>query len=945
MPDVASAADPDTGCFLVLNGADKQIGGTSWSAPTWAGFAALINQARIANGQPSLGLLNPLIYPLIGTANFRDIIKGSNGPAGSDTYDAGPGYDETTGIGVPDVDVLLQTLSSSTSTVLAINGFTPTSGAPGQAVTILGTALDTVTAVNFAGVGATFEADSATKITAIVPTNAATGPITLIDSEGDVAVSSTSFTVLPSAAINDAFANATAITATAASITSSNVNATKENGEPDHAGNAGGASVWYNFTPVSSGVYSANTFGSNFDTLLAVYTGSSVDMLSEVASNDDANTGVASSVTFNVVAGTTYYIAIDGYNDGTGPAEGTFTLSLMPSTNGPTITDFTPTTGNVGTSVIITGTSFTGAISVTFNGISAAFTVNTDTQITAVVPVNATTGPIQVTDGADRTATSAQFFVVLPSPANDNFAAAQTLTGTSANAQGSNVGATKEAGEPNHAGNKGGASVWYVWTPPATGVYTANTTGSSFDTLLAVYTGAAVNALTEVASDDDTGTLVTSSVTFNATAGTTYHIAVDGFNGDTGSINFDIGTFNSLPTIIAFAPGSGGAGVTVTLTGTNFTGATAVNFAGTPAASFLVENATRITAVVPANAASGPITVVTPNGTAASPSDFTVLPGPANDNFANAQVLDGTVPLVVTGTNGGATKEAGEPDHAGNAGGRSVWYVWTATQAGDYTITTRGSDFDTLLAVYTGGSVSSLTSIASNDDDPEGGSTSAVTFTAQANKTYRIAVDGFNGEAGDITLSVLSTGVSTTLYSTGFEISDGFDSYTTGETLVGQQGWVARSGDGGNGLDSTDGTTQEAYIGYNPPTNGALPTEIYHPLDFTPNGTQTVVAFSTGPSDHRIGQRLQRPVWLHGLQSGRAAVVRVDFRHGDRPCLLPARRQQWSDRYGGNVPSRVGVNSQDGARLRQQRVDRHAQRGGGRQRRADHHDGRGARPW
>ena len=845
VPDVASAADPDTGCYLVLGGEEKQVGGTSWSAPTWAGFASLMNQARAANGQPSLGLLNPLIYPLIGTPNFRDIIKGSNGLTGSGLYDAGIGYDETTGIGVPDVDVLLQTLSGGNTTVLAINSFTPASGAPGQAVIIRGTQLNTVTAVNFAGVAAAFSADSATQITAIVPANAVTGPITLIDASGDTVVSGANFTVLPSAAINDLFVNATPITTTAASIDGSNVNATKENGEPDHAGNPGGASVWYKFTAPSTGVYAVDTFGSNFDTLLAVYTGSFVDSLNEVASDDDANTGVASSLTFNATAGTTYDIAIDGFNDGTGPAEGNFVLNLTPSTSGPTITDFTPTTGNIGTSVIITGTNFTGALSVSFNGTSAAYTVNTATQITAIVPVNATTGPIQVTDGADRTATSAQFFVVLPSPANDNFAAAQVLTGTSANAQGSNVGATKEPGEPNHAGNKGGASVWYVWTPPATGVYTADTAGSSFDTLLAVYTGAAVNALTEVVSNDDTGRLVTSSVTFTATAGTTYHIAVDGFNGDTGSINFNIGTFNSAPTLTAFAPASGGAGVTVTLTGTNFTGASAVRFAGTAAASFVVENATRITAVVPANAASGQITVVTPNGTATSPMGFTVLPGPANDNFANAQSLEGTVPQVVTGTNGSATKEAGEPDHAGNAGGRSVWYAWTAITDGDYTITTRGSDFDTLLAVYTGSTVSTLTPVASNDDDPDGGSTSAVTFTAQANKTYRIAVDGFNGEAGDITLSILPSGASTTLYSTGFEVSDGFDSYLDPETLVGQQGWQARSGDGGNGLYSTDGTTQEAYIGYNPPTDGTVPTEIYHALDFTPNGAQTVVLFST----------------------------------------------------------------------------------------------------
>ena len=108
VPDIASAADPNTGALVVLNGANQQFGGTSWSAPTWAGICALINQARTANSLPSLGLLGPHIYPLIGTASFRDITSGSNG-----TYSAGTGYDLCTGIGVPNIATLLQTLSSA----------------------------------------------------------------------------------------------------------------------------------------------------------------------------------------------------------------------------------------------------------------------------------------------------------------------------------------------------------------------------------------------------------------------------------------------------------------------------------------------------------------------------------------------------------------------------------------------------------------------------------------------------------------------------------------------------------------------------------------------------------------------------------------------------------------------------------------------------------------
>jgi kumamolisin len=106
VPDVAAAADPDTGAFLVLQGEPTQIGGTSWSAPVWAGFCALMNEARVAAGQPRLPFLNPLIYPLMKTASFRDITDGSNG-----AHQAGKGYDQVTGIGVPNVKELISALT------------------------------------------------------------------------------------------------------------------------------------------------------------------------------------------------------------------------------------------------------------------------------------------------------------------------------------------------------------------------------------------------------------------------------------------------------------------------------------------------------------------------------------------------------------------------------------------------------------------------------------------------------------------------------------------------------------------------------------------------------------------------------------------------------------------------------------------------------------------
>jgi kumamolisin len=110
VPDVSLDADPGTGALVVLNGRGAQIGGTSLSAPIWAGFCALINEARQRAGKPFLSFLNPLLYPLMGTTCFRDITTGSNG-----AYTAGAGYDRVTGIGVPNVAELMKALTSSSA--------------------------------------------------------------------------------------------------------------------------------------------------------------------------------------------------------------------------------------------------------------------------------------------------------------------------------------------------------------------------------------------------------------------------------------------------------------------------------------------------------------------------------------------------------------------------------------------------------------------------------------------------------------------------------------------------------------------------------------------------------------------------------------------------------------------------------------------------------------
>ncbi|HUR57876.1 MAG TPA: immunoglobulin domain-containing protein, partial [Opitutaceae bacterium] len=133
-----------------------------------------------------------------------------------------------------------------------------------------------------------------------------------------------------------------------------------------------------------------------------------------------------------------------------------------------------------------------------------------------------------VSPAATSSAATLTVATITQATAINNFASRAAIAGSSATITASNVGATKEVGEPNHAGANGGASVWWTWVAPTAGVVTISTNGSSFDTVLAVYTGTTLTGLVQVAADDDGGGGIASSVTFTAAAGTAYQIAIDG---------------------------------------------------------------------------------------------------------------------------------------------------------------------------------------------------------------------------------------------------------------------------------------------------------------------------------------------------------------------------------------------------------------------------------
>ena len=147
-------------------------------------------------------------------------------------------------------------------------------------------------------------------------------------------------------------------------------------------------------------------------------------------------------------------------------------------------------------------------------------------------------------------------------PNNDSFACAATIGGPSDTRTGSNVGYTGEVGEPvSSCGGGAPNTAWWNWTAPGSGNVTIDTFGSSFDTVLAVYTGSSVAGLTQVVCNDDTSGLQ-SQVRFPAVGGTTYRIQVDGFNTATGAItlhtcNNDSFAVGSDPSPVRPIPGRG----------------------------------------------------------------------------------------------------------------------------------------------------------------------------------------------------------------------------------------------------------------------------------------------------------------------------------------------------------------------------------------------------
>jgi hypothetical protein len=359
------------------------------------------------------------------------------------------------------------------------------------------------------------------------------------------AVQDLKFTIpIYQAPANDNFAARQPIATQTSTTNGTNVNSSSQVGEPlNPTDAAGGKTVWWSWRPNFSGNVTISTDGSSFDTTLAIYTGTGLGSLNLIGANDD-NNGVSSAVSFSATAGTEYLIQVDGYNGLTG----SIVLVYPPigATGAPPVITIQPSDktllegGNVTLSVTSEDASSHQWF---FDGAAIPQATSANYTITNALVSQSGTYRVDAMNEYGTTSSRDIFVAVQPiqvRPGNDHLTDATALVGATSRSFGTNVAATKQDSEPNHAArslsNDMMPSVWWKWTAPQSGNLTVDTSGSDYDTTLAIYTGDTLDTLSYQISNDDSPIDYTSKVTFGVTAGTVYKIAVSGFNAATGSI-------------------------------------------------------------------------------------------------------------------------------------------------------------------------------------------------------------------------------------------------------------------------------------------------------------------------------------------------------------------------------------------------------------------------
>ncbi len=731
----AGGTNDDQLTLTVANSGPFQVaspnGGETWGVGTTQNVTWNVNGT---NNAPVSCANVKITLSTDGGSSFPLVLSASTPNDGSETITV------PTGLSTPSARVRVEAVgnvffdvSNANFTINAgagcpfVSAVLPSAGNPGTLVTLSGSGLTGVTSVRFSNaVTATFTVVNATTITATVPAGAVTGPITL-GKAGCPDVPTSSFTVCPNAGltaqVDDGggeqfwsgrfFVNRLTPSAYPATLSQVLIQMNSTFGIP--AGSP--MTVLFGANPggtadIGSVVFQTLAGTSNADGVFKTF---DVPQLT-IASGDfvvgySVTTGDFPGFSDSSTPGTRSYTSSDG-TFGSGTLADNLLIRARYFTNCgqpsvcPSVTNLAPTSGLVGSNVVITGTNFTGVDAVRFtNSVGAAFTVDNAGQITATVPAGAVTGPITITKPGCTAVQTASFTVTAPScPTVTNLAPTTGLVGSSVVITGTNFTGTTSVTFTNNvtatftvnsatqitatvpAGavsgpitvtktgctpvqtatfTVGGAGTVHACASPGTAVpdntpagitstitvpenltITGLTVGVNIthtyigDLIVELRRGAntvRLHNLTGMNTQNIVGTYPTTLTVDGpgaltdfigqSTSGTWTLFVSDNADLDTGTLNswcLDFTGTPPCPAVTNLSPTTGAVGSTVTITGTNLTGVDGVKFTNNVTATFTVNSATQITATVPTGAVTGPITLTKAGCASVQTGSFTV---------------------------------------------------------------------------------------------------------------------------------------------------------------------------------------------------------------------------------------------------------------------------------------------------------------------------------
>jgi hypothetical protein len=524
------------------------------------------------------------------------------------------------------------------------------------------------------------------------------------------------------------FASRTRILGAEVHLTESSVGATKEVGEPNHAGNQGGASLWWIWSPPEDGTVVIDTEGTQFETLLGVYFGKDFSKLDVIAASSVGPNAPYSRVVFDATTTRDYVIAVDGKNGASGDVHLNLKLYTVPVI----LAQPQPVDATVGDTVSFR-VSAIGRNPLYYqwqhSGINLPGQTESNLTLPAVSKADAGYYRVVITNTVGAVTSSNALLRVLARPkVVEQPQSVQCDSGEDV------TFSVKALGDEPLA---------YQWQ------FNKADLPRRIGPLL---------SLTNV-STDDSGP---------------YRVVVSNIAGVAISEEAKL-VVVPCPPAITIQPTN-----QVVVEGTDVR--MVVGAKGYRPLSYqwlrderVVSGQTNPVALLPKVKTndSGIYAADVSNryGTRRSlDAKLTVEPRPPNDFFTNRIRLTGTQ-VKTNGFNKHGTAEPGEPFHDRQRPLHSVWWSYTATARGIVTVDLAGSTFDTVVGIYQGPSVSNLVQVASNDNGPNGRAQSFVQFLAEPDIEYAIAVDGIEGQQGegDITLQVnFSTEIGLPVFDLGF---------------------------------------------------------------------------------------------------------------------------------------------------------------------------------